>query len=118
MSEPTEQEIAERAAALRRAANRNSVFGIKLENLKANLAAYSAEELQEEARRQLVHERPAPPRPRGRPAWTRERFWQRYREGRAVLGTYATDEQLAEWWPYQDVRPLRALIRRFGRPPE
>ena len=116
--ELTEQEVVERAAALRRVANDQSIFGTMLQNLKANLGAYSAEELLQEARRQLLQERPAPPRPRGRLRWTREQSWQRYRDGRAALGTYATDEELATWWGYHDVRPLRALIHRFGRPPE
>ena len=53
----------------------------------------------------------------GRPRWTEDKFFRRYRQATGRLDTDATDKEIAADF---DVTPdhLRRLVRRFGRPPE
>jgi hypothetical protein len=118
VNEPTEQEIAEREEQLRREVQARSLPALVLQDLKQLLGVISPDELRAEARRQLIRERPAPPRRRGRPPWTREKFWQQYRAARAELGPQATDDQIAQAFGYADTRSLRKRIDQFGLPPE
>lgn len=53
----------------------------------------------------------------GRPAWSEDKFFRRYREATERLDADATDKEIAADF---HVTPdhLRRLVRRFGRPPE
>jgi hypothetical protein len=64
------------------------------------------------------------PRGPGRPGWTAERFWERYRQARAKTPPPHVDDDVAEHFLTLDGTVgtegdyLRKLIRRFGLPPE
>jgi hypothetical protein len=65
-------------------------------------------------------EGPPVPRGRGRPPWTKEGFYRKYREARERAGPDVSDAELATGAPfmYSDGRQLGRLIAKFGLPPE
>lgn len=54
-------------------------------------------------------------RPAGRPQWTREKFWQVYRQAREDAGPDAGDKEIAEHFG-RGLQQLQRLQRRFGLP--
>jgi hypothetical protein len=131
--EPTEEEVDERAEWILRQLVGQLRTPFDVTSMLPAARSQARAQLREEARHPgnlaggPERTRPAPARGPGRPGWTKDVFWARYREAEAATGLPRTEATLAANFQALDgsigvdadhLRRLRRKFRRTGVGPE